>query len=55
MGGLTVNQNVPAPWYDFEMLKADTGELFLHFKVPNRLPWPPGRFQIELVMCVTKQ
>ena len=33
MGGLTVIDKPPAPRYDFEMLNADTGWLYLHFKV----------------------
>jgi len=33
MGGLVVNPNLPAPWYEFEMLNATTGGLYLHFKV----------------------
>lgn len=36
MGGLTVLHKPPAPRYDFEMLHAETGELFLHFKVRRR-------------------
>lgn len=33
MGGLTAERNFPAARYDFEMLHAETGEPFLHFKV----------------------
>lgn len=33
MGGLKITDNPPAPQYSFEMLYADTDELFLHFKV----------------------
>ncbi|CAN0144840.1 unnamed protein product [Scytosiphon promiscuus] len=32
MGGLKVVHNRPAPYYEFEMLHADTDELFLHFE-----------------------
>ncbi|CAM9575258.1 unnamed protein product [Scytosiphon promiscuus] len=32
MGGLRITDNFPAPRYTFEMLHADTDELFLHFK-----------------------
>ncbi|CAM9904786.1 unnamed protein product [Ascophyllum nodosum] len=31
MGGLTERHGVPAPKYEWEMLYADTGELFMHF------------------------
>ena len=33
MGGLTERHGVPAPKYEWEMLYADTGELFMHFTV----------------------
>lgn len=33
MGGLKITFNRPASRYDFEMLHADTGDLFLHFEV----------------------
>lgn len=42
MGGLTVLDKPPAPRYDFEMLKADTGWLYLHFKVRSFIFF--GRF-----------
>lgn len=33
MGGLRIANVPPAPRYEFEMLHAETDELFLHFKV----------------------
>ena len=33
MGGLDVIPNTPDPSYVWEILNADTGELFLHFDV----------------------
>lgn len=33
MGGLRVIPNVPDPSYRWEMVHADTGELFIHFDV----------------------
>lgn len=38
MGGLKVFPNKPDPSYVWEMLYADTGELFLHFDVSHRAP-----------------
>ena len=33
MGGLKAVFGIPAPKYEWEMLYADTGELFMHFDV----------------------
>ncbi len=33
MGGLVITPNIPGPKYDFEMVHAETGELYLHQKV----------------------
>lgn len=38
MGGLVVIPNKPDPSYIWEMLHADTGELFLRFDVSRRPP-----------------
>ena len=41
MGGLVVDPHDPAPNYVWEMLYADTGELFLHFDVRTRAKYLP--------------
>lgn len=57
MGGLRVIPNKPDPSYVWELLRADTGELFLHFNVSRGLPrisgqkesllLAPGRFCVH--------
>jgi len=46
MGGLTVLHRPPAPRYDFEMLNAETGELYLHFQVLMRA-WSSGPLSLR--------
>ena len=38
MGGLKVIPNRPDPSYQWEMLHADTGKLYMHFNVSSKTP-----------------